>query len=241
MFRPMRLSFTLFWILTSGIFSQGISQNNVLDKSIAHHDPENNWTKTTISIHIQEPRPQTPLRYSELTLDLGSGTFDLTRAYEPGIVSRIISETGEPTILLNGSADIDEEIVEEFRLDPSRNSGYRGFYKMMIGLPMSLQDEIVSEVVEMGSGMFHGIEVHVVRAKLNESLISDEWEVYFSKEDFSLKGLQFIHDDPESEDELIVFDGSFSWDGITIPRFRHWYLADSEEYLGTDVIVKPLD
>lgn len=222
-------------------YSQGVTSEFVLEQSIKFHDPESKWNQTTLSIYIQEPRIQNPGRYSKLRMTMSTGRFSLSREYEIGEVERIISDLGELKVLVNGSANYSEEIKEEYRLDSSRNSGYKTFYQMLIGFPMSLTGDLVEEVSQISTEAVFGTEYFMIEFTLRESIISDLWQVYFSKDDYSIQALKFIHEDPDEEDEIIIFDGAYTWDGITIPRYRHWYVSESKKYLGSDIIVKELD
>lgn len=222
-------------------FSQGVSSEFVLEQSTKFHDPNSKWSQTTLSIHVQEPRIQNPGRYSKLRMEMSTGSFSLSREYDIGEVERIISDVGELKVLVNGSANYSEEIKEEYRLDSSRNSGYKTFYQMLMGFPMSLKGDLVEEVSQISTEAVFGTEYLMIEFILRESIISEVWQVYFSKEDYSIRALKFIHGNLEEEDEIIIFDGAYTWDSITIPRYRHWYLSESKEYLGSDIIVKELE
>ncbi len=233
---------SFFFFCTSGVgFSQETTSEYIFEQSIKFHDPDSKWNQATLLVHIQEPRIQNPGRFSKLMLDMSSGNFSLSREYEIGEVKRTISKEGEAKVLVNGSATFSEKIKEDYRLDSSRNVGYRTFYQMLSGFPMSLRNDLVKKISQHSREEVFGTEYFMIEFALKESIISDLWRVYFSKEDYSVRALKFIHGDPNEEDEVILFDGSYSWDGITIPRYRHWYLSESQEYLGSDIIVKQLE
>lgn len=212
----------------------------ILKKSRDVHDPQGEWNKVRLSLHIQEPRPQTPKRYSELQLDQQSGAFVLSRTYEPGVIERIITAEGVSKILLNGSTDIPESIRAEYRLSEESNFGYRNFYRALYGLPMSFTEELWVQLEEVVKVQFDDQPVYKIRAELKEPMISKFWELYISVEDYRMEALRFDRADEERPDELIVFNGSFDIEGMSIPRFRNWYYYESREYLGSDVIVKSL-
>ncbi|MBO6525277.1 MAG: hypothetical protein JJ971_15725 [Balneolaceae bacterium] len=224
---------------SSGL-AQEITSEFVLEESMKFHDPESKWSQVTLAIHIQEPRIQNPGRYSKLIMDMATGSFSLSREYEIGEVERIISDEGEAIVLVNGSANYSEEVKEEYRLASSRNEGYRTFYEMLGGFPMSLRSDLVKDFSRYSNEEVFGTEYFMIEFTLKESIISDRWQVYFSKKDYSVQALKFVHDDPDEEDEIVLFDGRYFWEGITIPRYRHWYLSESKEYLGSDIIVKEL-
>lgn len=219
---------------------QNLSASDIIERSQKRYDPKGVWGSSEIQIHIQEPRPQTPYRYSILFLDNATGEFKLTRTVEEGLVDRIVTPSGEAKVLLNGEEEISEDIIEKYRLGAERNAGFRSFYQTMYSLPMSLNSEIVENMKREEIALFEGNEVYVIRIILKESMISNDWLLYISK-DYTLKALKFDQpDDSDRPDEIMRFDGAYTYDEITIPRFRHWYYEESKEYLGSDVIVKDI-
>ena len=125
-------------------------------------------------------------------------------------------------------------------MDASRNAGYRSFYRTINGLPITLGESIVSQINEVEEVKLNCKEVYSISMELKEPMISDRWLLYLNK-DYYLEAVRFLHNDPEREDEMIIFDGKYTFEAIMVPRFRHWYEAESMEYLGSDVIVKELD
>lgn len=230
----------IFLIFDSG-YAQERSSDFILEQSLKFHDPDSKWNQTILSIHIQEPRILNPGRFSKLSLHPGSGKFSLSRDYEIGEVSRIISDEGEAIVLVNGSSNYSQDIKEEYRLDGSRNMSYRNFYQILYGFPMSLKEDIVEQASKPGYDVVFDTEYIMIEYVLKESIISDRWKVYFSKDNYSVQALRFVHTGSEEQDEVILFDREYTWDGITIPRFRHWYLLESKEYQGSDIIVKGID
>lgn len=217
-------------------FSTGCKNSEyILAKSKEHHDPNGKWEQTELTVHIQEPRVRTPLRYTKLVLNNATDFFSLIRDSEIGEVNRMIDSSGQASVLVNGSSEISDTVKEEYRLNEDRNFGYRSFYQLMYGLPMSISDELILNMEDARTDFVEEQQVHAIPIELEEPMISKHWELLISLDNYKIKGLKFIHAD--GEDELIMFDGSYSWDKISIPRFRHWYLAESKEYLGSDVIV----
>ncbi|WP_421774018.1 DUF6503 family protein [Gracilimonas sp.] len=211
----------------------------VLSLSQKYHDPGNDWSDAVLNIRIQEPRLQNPQRYSILILNNKTGYFSLVRDSEVGQVERIIDGEGSSRVLLNGSTQIDEDTVNEYRLGEERNSGYHSFYEMMYGLPMSITENMWENIKDAESTTLEGQEVYKVQVKLKEAIISKHWVLYFDKNDYSLAALKFEHSgDPNRPDEIIMFDGAYHLGEISIPRFRHWYHQESGEYRGSDVILK---
>ncbi len=209
----------------------------LLEKSIEYHDPGGNWSNSSISVHIQEPRIGNPSRYSILQIDNEREYFALTRATDEGDAKRVV-EKNTARVFLNGTKDIPLNMVEELRLSPEANFGYQRFYRLMYGLPMSLLEDEIKEVKDPVRTSFLAKDVFEVEVILNEAMISDTWVLYIDTSNFQLLGLRLLHEAEDNEDEQIIFDGAYEFDGITIPRFRHWSRIQSKEYRGSDIILK---
>lgn len=211
----------------------------IIEQSKKQYDPKDVWTTSALYLHIQEPRPQTPHRYSILNLDNSSGAFQLTREYDIGVIEYLIDDKGNAEIRLNGSPEISEEHRKEYRLQDERIFSYRAFYQTINGLPMSLSPEIWLSISEPKIVRFEGSDVYRIDLELKEPIISKYWTVMISVDDYVLTGLQFRHEDNAAkEDELILFEGQYSVGTMTLHRFRHWYLFDSRTYLGSDILLK---
>tara|TARA_R110000868_G_scaffold259361_5_gene517324 strand:- start:89021 stop:89737 length:717 start_codon:yes stop_codon:yes gene_type:complete len=235
----MRLVSCIIFSLIIGCTNpvQNLSGSELLEKSKRYHDPNGSWEKARLSVHIQEPRLGNPLRYSEIRIDNENEYFELNRKIDEGIVSRII-EKGEARVLLNGSENISTEIMDEYRLSEDRNTGYYGFYSLLYGLPMSLNLNEIEGIGGVKESRFNGKDVFKIEVRLKEAIISDIWVLYINKSSYVLEGIELIHNQTDMENERIVFEDEFEFDGIRIPRFRHWYRVESNEYRGSDIIVK---
>jgi hypothetical protein len=107
---------------------------------------------------------------------------------------------------------------------------------------MSLNEELLKKVAPSRSGTFEGKKVYEIDVELKEELISKYWTLIISENMDDILALEFNHPGhPGHETEIIEFHDRFTIDGITIPRIRHWYLKDTNEYLGSDIIVEKLE
>lgn len=213
----------------------------VLGEVMEIMDPGGEWSSLELRIHIREPRPQTPARFSELVMNNQTGYFRLSREYEEGIIDRIINHSGDPEIRLNGNGDVPDSIRQKYRLSEESIYGYRSFYKTLHGLPSTLDSTVVQSFGRLKREMFDDAEVLAVPVRLKESLVTQDWELLVSAESKELVALRFIHPpSDEVENEIIIFEGEFRTNGITMPRFRHWYLEESGEYLGSDILLSEI-
>ncbi len=212
----------------------------ILKKSIKNHDPNNKWNELEFSIHIQEPRIGNPSRYSILKLNNRDNSFELLRNRDSNISKHVIDKNGVSKIYLNDSEEIEEELVEKYRLKPERNKGYREFYRMMYGLPMSLSEKSVSKFGKVENCVYNNENCYKIPIELKEEMFSKNWLIYISEKEFKFKGMEIIFPEDPLKGEKLYFEGSISIQDIKIPRIRHWYELTNDEYSGSDIIMSEL-
>lgn len=227
------------------LFLFGCNQGNILDgelilrKSIIEHDSLNFWDKTKLDIHIQEPRISNPNRYSILRLDNSTNSFELSRNRDQHISKHIIDSLGDSFVLLDGNTDIDTLLTKKYRLNPSRNIGYKNFYELLYGLPMSLNSSL-KKIINTSEYKFNKEDCYKIELELKKAVISKYWNVFVSKSNMRVKGLEIVFPDKPNEGERIYFDGIIIINGIKFPRIRHWHELKNDTYSGTDLIIKEL-
>ncbi|GAB5555268.1 MAG: hypothetical protein Sapg2KO_48590 [Saprospiraceae bacterium] len=234
-------------ISLSGFFNWSTTDTNcknsiyLLDQVKTQYDPNGNWDQSALKIHIEEPRVGNPQRHTKLHLDNSQDYFEMERFREDGIVKRILNGDGTSEIFLNGESDLPKSTVDEYRLYVERSQGHKQFYKLIYGLPMSLTDQVWQEIKPAETAEFEGKEVYRISLELKDAMISQHWTLIVELETFKLLALEFNHpEDPNGEEEIIKFEGAFEIDGIKLPRIRNWYIKGTNEYLGSDLIIKEL-
>lgn len=211
----------------------------ILEQTIAQHDPSNAWNETQLYLHIQEPRIANPQRYSILALDNATNSFRLSRNRDQYLSEHIIDGSGNSTVLLNGETNIDTALVNKYRLDPARNIGYKNFYHLLYGLPMSLNSSL-EKIIEVSETEFNQESCYQITIELKEPMISKFWNLLVSKSSMEVKGVEIIIPDNPDAGERLYFEGLITVNGIKIPRIRHWHELKNDTYSGTDIIVKEL-
>ncbi len=215
------------------------SGKDIIAKSILKHDPDSKWPTAELHLRIQEPRLYNPVRYSDVTLNNKNGAFSLYRNREDHVSNHIIDNEGTAITYLDGEIISDTLLIKKYRLEPSRNTGYRRFYQLLMGLPMSLHLEKLDSIGDASQVLFNSVDSYKVPIALEKPMFSKHWNLYFSKADFSMIGIEMIFPDDLSKGERLFFDGSIDLDGIIIPRHKHWHEL-SGAYSGSDIIVKDL-
>jgi len=213
----------------------------LLQKSISVHDPNSKWANLAFAAHIQEPRIGNPSRYSQLKMNNATGAFELIRNRESHLSKHLINEQNQTKVLLDDSEEIADSLVEKFRLKPERNEGYREFYKMLYGLPMSLDDEWIKEIGVVETNDFRGKTCYKIPIELKKAMFSKNWTIYISKASYEFKGMEITFPEDTSKGERLYFEGKININGVSIPRIRHWHEYSNDEYSGSDIVLKELE
>ncbi|MBW8244597.1 hypothetical protein K1F50_17450 [Muricauda oceani] len=213
-----------------------VDGKKIFRESMDYHDPSNSWENTTLNIHIQEPRTLNPHRYSVVELDNSDNTFRLKRNRDDNISEHIIDKNGSSSVLLNGEIATDTALINKYRLDPSRNIGYRQFYQIFYGLPMSLENRI-SEIKNTMETTFANQECYKVEIELKEPMFSKDWNLFISKSTKEIIGIEIVTKDKPAEGERLYFEKTITINEIRIPRIRHWHELSDDSYSGTDIII----
>ncbi|MEL6812003.1 MAG: DUF6503 family protein [Bacteroidota bacterium] len=211
----------------------------ILEKAIVEHDSLSNWNKVKLNLHIQEPRISNPYRYSIITLDNSNDSFKLKRNRDQYISEHIVNSDGNSFTLLNGQTAVDSILIKKYRLNAARNIGYKNFYKLLYGLPMSLNNYL-EEIITTSESIFNEEECYKIEMQLKEPVISEYWNLFVSKSDLEIKGIEILLPDKPDGGDRIYFDKLITVGGIKIPRVRHWHEFKDDTYSGTDLIIKEL-
>ncbi len=171
----MRLIFSIFLLASLGWFvpDNAISERTrqTLSSSRSFHDPSGKWQSTLLNFHVEEPRVGNPTRFSEIYLNVADGTFSLVRNREDHLTTYSMDANGRPMVLLDGSEQFDEELRARYRLYPDRVSGYRDFYRVMYGLPMSLDLSRIRNLGDVTTATFQGSRALVFTIEWKKPLL----------------------------------------------------------------------
>jgi len=236
----MKYSLIIIIVLFVGCNNQQkLTSSQILENSIQKHDPNGRLKNLNFKLRVQEPRLQNPTRFSVVTLDNKTGEFELQRKRETHISKHIINKRGISKTLLDDRIETDTSVIKKYRLEPKRNIIYRRFYQSFSMLPMSLHSEkyILNETVE--KVIFNKTLAYKISLKLEDSLFSKNWNMFFSRDDFTFLGLETIFLDNQSKGERIYFDGNLTIDGVSFSRYHHWHKLNGE-YSGSDIFLKEI-
>ncbi len=236
------LSICLLFLSTAGFYpSPGPIEKGekIIERSIQKYDPQAKFSKLRYQAHIQEPRPQSTDRYSKVTLNYETGYFKLDRNRGEKIATYIVDSNGAPSVLIDGESSFPEAWREKYRLAPQSPLGYKRFYFIQFGLPMTLDDDFIERITQVSKTRFNGQVAYAIDIVLREPMFTKNWCLYIAKKDDAFLGMDMYKmENGEKVGERLVYDGTFEVDDVLLPRMKHWYDISSEAYLGSDILVK---
>ena len=226
-----------FLILSISGFCQSLTGAQLLEKAIAFHDPNGNWSTFNNILKVTMTTPDAPERVSNITINLPEHFFQV-KATKEGTTTEYTINKGECNIKLNGKSDLSEEDLKSNNLSCERANMYKNYYTYLYGLPMKLKDAgtIVHEKVETKT--FKGKTYLRLKVTYDKTVGNDIWYFYFNPKTYALEVYQFFHDEAKNDGEYILLSGIETIDAIKMPKIRAWYTNKEEKYLGTDTLQK---
>ncbi len=233
----MKNLITFFLLFTSIIlFSQEITGNQLLDKAIQFHDPNNNWATFQGELLVTMETPKSGPRKSEIKINLLKEYFSVT-AKRDTIITNFTLSKNEFKSSFNGNKNPSEAITKKYNLNKERANLYKNYYTYLYGLPMKLKDEgtIIHQKVEKRK--FKGKDYLVLKVEYVKEVGKDTWCFYFNTKTFAMEIYQFFKEKKDSG-EYILLSGLETINDIKIPKNRAWYYNKDDKYLGTDILSK---
>ena len=235
MFRKITLILvSLFPILS---FSQNYTGEELVNKSIQYHDPNQNWSVFDGALEITMETPNREPRVSTIYLNLQKEYFKNEFEKDASIITQEIHKRA-CTVLLNGTTDFTHEEEKNYRLSCEQAKRTRDYYTYLYGLPMKLKDPgtLINPKVE--KKIFKGKAYWVVQVNYKKEVGKDTWYFYFNPKTFALEIYQFYHDEAKNDGEYILLTEEKNVNGIRMPKNRAWFYNKNDQYLGTDFLFK---
>jgi len=227
-------------LISSWACNDSLTAEQLLEKSIAYHDPEVRWMAFQDSLEISLETPDAPVRRSTIYIDNQSGSFYVKANRDSNSVEYGV---GKDSCLVkwNGRSDFSKAEAEENGLSCERAEMYRNYYTYLYGLPMKLKDPGTRLSEEVGLRTFKGKEYAVLRVDYDAEVGSDIWYFYFDPHTYAMEVYQFYRSDEngqtkEDTGEYILLSSEEEIGGIRMPKTRAWYYNKDDKYLGTDIL-----
>ena len=218
-------------------YAQEITGTQLLERAIAYHDPENNWSSFKGKMLIEMETPKSSLRSTVIEMKLPNNYFKSTVKKDNYTIESEL-DNGECTLKLNGSTSIFPKIKDSLNISCDRAKMMKNYYTYLYGLPMKLKDPgtiIDNNVVKK---TFKGKEYLVLKATYEKEVGNDTWYFYFDPKTYAMEVYQFFHDESKNDGEYILLSEMITVNGIKIPKVRAWYYNKGDVYLATDNLRK---
>lgn len=219
------------------LMAQDVTAEELLNRAIAYHDPNNNWKafKGALSITMQTANSED--RVSDIIIDIPGEYFNLTVTKDSNIIEQTIRKDS-CSLALNGSTVIPKKEIEKFKLDCSQARKMKDYYTYLYGLPMKLKDPGTLLDPAVYKKSFNSKEYLVLKVNYEAKVGSDTWYFYFDPVSYTMEMYQFFHDETKNDGEYIVLSEEEMVMGIKMPKIRKWYYNKDDGYLGTDTLTK---
>lgn len=223
----------LLWLATAGAAAKIPTIEELLDRSIAHHDPDGRFLTEAWCLTFRETRPDASDRRTDIMIEVPGERFQMTRKAEHEVAGMLSRERCEMT--LDGRSEVTETERQEHRLGCDQLRFMRNYYVYLWGLPMKLRDP-GTHLGDVEPGTFQGDAVYSVRATYDPEVGGDTWYFYFDRSSAALVGYRFFHDETKNDGEYIVLTKEHEDHGIRLPKSRAWYTHQDDQHLGTDIL-----
>lgn len=225
------------FLIFSNAPAQEITGSQLLEKAIAHHDPNNNWKNFKGKLSIAMESPDGSDRVSEIAMNLSAEYFKLIWQRDGNMAIQMV-EKDSCSISLNGSTEISEENIKKLGLTCDRTKMMKDYYIYLYGLPMKLQDPGTIIDPKTQKKTFKGKEYLVLKVNYEEPVGGDTWYFYFDPNTYAMEVYQFFHDESKNDGEYILLSGEETINDIKMPKTRAWYYNKDNKHLATDVLTE---
>jgi hypothetical protein len=223
-------TYLLFALLSS------LSAKDLLDRSIAYHDPQGRWERGAFEITDLSSRPDGTGRRTVLRFDNGRSRFEMDGSVD-GRPLNIVVQNDAIEVRLDGRSDLSRDELERHRLTPAQVLTRRNFHLYLYGLPMKLRDPGTRLDPKVKETTFHGKAVYQLRVTYDARVGTDVWYFYLDRETCALVGHRFHHDEAAGDGEHTVLSEEVSGQGLRLPRVRKWYRNKGNEFFITHTIL----
>jgi len=232
--KKLFLSLSLYFLAIS-IHAQSITADQLVNRTIAFHDPDGWWDRVKMDMVIEMKTPNRPARLSNVVVDNINGGFEISVLSNDKLLEWMVDGKDSCDFKVNFVAPTVAQ-ADSLNLTVDRAKFLRNYYTYLYGLPMKLKDagtRIGDEVIET---TFMGKPVLALRVTYDESVGKDIWYFYFNPSTYAMVGYRFYHDEAKNDGEYIVLEDMIIEQGLRIPRNRSWFTNAEDKLLGTDYL-----
>ena len=228
---------TVFLLLSFINQAQDLTGEELLNRAIAFHDPNDNWKSFNGEMQIEMESPNNGTRSTTIQIDLPSNYFKSTVKKNNHTVESELDKE-ECTLKLDGNTTFSAKVKDSLKITCDRANMMKNYYTYLYGLPMKLKDPGTIIDPKVQKKTFKGKEYLVLKVGYEKEVGSDTWYFYFDPKTYAMEVYQFFHDESKNDGEYILLSEMITINGIKIPKVRAWYYNKEDVYLATDKLVE---
>jgi len=236
----MKFLLLLIFIIPLGSVSQTITPQELLDKAIAYHDPNGNWSSFNDMFFVTMETPNSSKRSSVIRINLPGDSFKAT-VTKDSVITNYFMKKGECITFISDSLRIAKLKETPKRSHCETTKLYKNYYTYLYGLPMKLKDPGTHLDGKVTRKTFKGKDYLVLKTTYDKAVGTDVWYFYFDPKTYAMEVYQFYKTDANGKvkpktGEYIILSQESVIQGIKMPKIRAWYYNKDDSYLGTDVL-----
>lgn len=227
-------------LCSNGVFAQKqvMDARNLLEKSIAYHDPQGNWPGFSGTIYLRGQLPERKPSYSVISFNNKKDLYKATRKIHGKMITGGVSQ-GACFAQINGDSHLSTESVEIYHLECEEILKMRNFHLHMLGMPMKLLEPGIRIEPKVRMTSFDGISCYELTVRYHKSAARESWKYYFNPNTYALKGYRYSPGDTREgvNGDFVILEDELEIDEIKFPKLRKWYNA-AHSPIGTDELME---
>lgn len=212
-----------------------INGKELLQKTIAYHDPKGNWGSFQQKLYFHAKEVQDTAIYEEVFLDNKNSFFGHISHTDGKLIEKGVQDTFY-FARINGDTSISADDKKKYRVSKRATRAARNSYVFLYGLPMKMADKGVILTDEVKIDTFNKKNYYVLRADFEKGIGTDTWYLYINPENYAMEGYRFYHNRKPNDGEFIICEGLLNVQEMKIPKIRYWYSNANGEYGATDIV-----
>lgn len=203
-----------------------------------HHDPDGVWENGHFVFSFRFERPDGEASLQTVHVDNGRGRFILERTVDGRAMRASLEADGGCRFELDGEpVPAADPFLGEREWTAERVTDYRNYYRFLWGQPMNLSEPGLLGGAQVTATTFQEQDVLTLRVQFEPPVGTDLWYFHFEPQTKVLVGYEFYKDEAARRGEYLVFDGTATGAGLSLPARRTWFQAWDDVTLGVDALI----
>ena len=212
-----------------------LTAEELLQKSIQYHDPQNKLFVSDLTLDLLETRPNGKDRSTALKCNIYKESFTYLQERDTLFIDAHYKQ-GQFNFRVNGNSEISDQVRKDQRLTTERFLMLKNYYQYLWLLPTKLNDRGTIIDPEVRAENFFGKDALEIKVTYEPTVGKDIWYFYFHPSSYALVGYRFYHDEAANDGEYILLEGEMVSENVRLPKERKWYTHKEDKFLGADIL-----